>query len=170
MNDDAFARLVAEEVKNKTSRSQRNILMQKENWARWERALVALVQNLQAQLDNIEEDKSADVEKYSSMGSAGKSLLARCVADYDARKSKIERFKFHVEARLDDVSRMIATDTPIENDEVANAKLYFNAINKHKELIEEYDLEPTPIDYALWAAIEGHWKFNTIKPEDMQSE
>lgn len=170
MNDDAFARLVAEEVKNKASRSQKNFLLEQENWDRWERALIVLVQNLQIQLDGIEADKSADVKRYTDMGQSGKNLLARCIADYDARKSKIERFKFHVESRLDDVSKMISTGSPIENDESINAKLYFNAITKHKSMIEEYDIEPTPIDYALWDALEGNWTFNTIRAEDIESE
>lgn len=170
MNDDAFARLVAEEVKNKASRSQKNFLLEQENWDRWERALMVLVENLQSQLDTIDEDCAADVQKYSDMGDSGKGLLARCIADYEGRKSKIARFKFHVESRLDDVAKMIVSGTPMEHDEAINAKLYFNAIQKHKSMIEQYDIEPTPIDYALWDSLEGNWTFNTIRPEDIESD
>ena len=42
-----------------------------------------------------------------------------------------------------------------------------NAIKKHKALIELYDIEPTSIDEALWASLEGKWTFNTIRAEDV---
>jgi hypothetical protein len=37
-------------------------------------------------------------------------------------------------------------------------------------MIEEYDIEPTPIDYALWDSLEGNWTFSTIRAEDIQSD
>ena len=47
LNDDSFARMVAEEVKNKLSPTHKQILLEKENWSRWKDALVALSDNLQ---------------------------------------------------------------------------------------------------------------------------
>lgn len=46
INDETFAYLVAEEVKNKLSSSQRDILMQEENWQKWQRCLLALISNI----------------------------------------------------------------------------------------------------------------------------
>ena len=170
MNDDAFARLVAEEVKNKVSRSQRLVLMEKENWDKWRRALVALTGTLQAQLDNLADDEESDRERYAELGADGQRLLAMAMSDYNMRRSKIERFKFHVERRLDEVEQMISTGQPPDSDPLKNAILYENAIKKHRELIETYDIEPTPIDLALWDSLEGQWSFNKIKPEDVLSE
>ena len=46
MNDDSFARLVAEEIKNKVSDQQREYLKLPENWGRWQRAVSILLKNL----------------------------------------------------------------------------------------------------------------------------
>lgn len=170
MNDDVFARLVAEEVKNKVSKSQRLALMEKPNWDRWRRALIALVQSLQGQLDSLEADEETDRERYEKLGVDGQRLLTMAIAEYASRRSKIERFKFHVERRLDEVEQMISTGKPIENDPLKSAILYENAIKKHKDMIEQYNIEPTPIDQALWDALDGHWTFNKVKPEDIFSE
>jgi hypothetical protein len=170
MNDDIFARLVAEEVKNKVSKSQRLVLMEKQNWDRWKRALIALIGTLQTQLDNLADDEESDRERYAELGVDGQRLLAMAIADYNMRRSKIERFKFHVERRLDEVEQMISTGQPPDNDPLKNATLYENAIKKHRELIETYDIEPTPIDLALWDSLDGEWTFNKVKPEDILSE
>jgi hypothetical protein len=170
MNDDIFARLVAEEVKNKVSKSQRLVLMEKQNWDRWKRALVALVGTLQSQLDNLADDEESDRERYAELGSDGQRLLAMALADYNMRRSKIERFKFHVERRLDEVEQMITTGQPAHTDPLKNAILYENAIKKHRELIETYDIEPTVIDLALWDSLDGEWTFNKVKAEDILSE
>lgn len=170
MNDDAFARLVAEEVKNKVSKSQRLILMEKANWERWKRALLALIESLQGQLDVIADDEESDKERYSKLGHDGQRLLSMAMSEYAMRRSKIERFKFHVERRLDEVEQMLDTGKPLENDPLKNALLYENAIKKHKDLIEQYNIEPTPIDLALWDSLDGHWTFNKVKPEDIFSE
>ena len=36
-------------------------------------------------------------------------------------------------------------------------------IKEHKLLMEEYRFDPTPIDVALWAALEGKWNFNEVE-------
>lgn len=167
MTDDAFARLVAEEVKNKVSRSQRSFLMERENWSKWKRALIALIESLQSQLDNILDDEDSDRDRYSDLGRDGEKLLALAMSEYKARRTKIERFKFHVERRLDEVEQMIATGEPIEVEPDKNAILLENAIRKHKELIENYDIEPTVIDMALWDALEGQWTFNKIRADQV---
>lgn len=170
LTDDAFARLVAEEVKNKVSRSQRAVLLEQKNWDKWRRALTALIDSLQMQLDNIASDEESDRDRYSNLGRDGEKLLAMALGEYRQRQAKIERFKFHVERRLDEVEQMIDTGNLIASDPSKNAILYENAIKKHKDLIEQYNIEPTPIDLALWDALEGQWTFNKIKAEDVLSD
>ena len=54
MNDEAFSRLVAEEVKNKASEAQRKYLALPENLERWKRALQYLSSNLEEQIVEID--------------------------------------------------------------------------------------------------------------------
>ena len=106
MNDEVFAQLVAEDVKNKVSESQRDYLMLPQNRERWKRALLALSENLENQIDNINYDKQRDVERYVALGDDGVTLLAEAVSAYDMRINKVTRFKFHVNKRLDFVTAL----------------------------------------------------------------
>jgi len=166
MTDDNFAKLVAEEVKNKVSPSNKKLLLNKENWNRWERALVALVENLNDQLRSIDEDIEADTERYSSIED-GHVLLSEALSSYESRKKKIERFRFHVENRLVDVSKMIETGVELEDDVMTRLVLLQKSIKKHKEMMVSNDIEPTPIDHALWASLDGAWNFDAIRKEDL---
>lgn len=170
LNDDAFARLVAEEVKNKVSRTQKRILLLPENWDKWKRALTALLETLDEQLTNLASWESQDRERYGNLGTDGAVLLAQAVAEYQARRTKIERFRFHVERRLDDVIQMIQSGDAMEDEVGAHAQLFENAIKKHKQLLEKYDIEPNAVDLALWDALDGRWSFNTIRPSDVMSD
>lgn len=165
MNSDTFAKLVAEEVKNKVSNESRKELLRKENWERWERSLIALVDNLESQIHRIDEDTEADTVRYSAI-EGGEKLLEEALASYEARKKKVERFRFHVENRLAQVSKMIATGVPMEEDQSKTVALLTSAIQMHKSMMSKFDIEPTKIDQALWSALEGKWNFNNIKEED----
>jgi len=166
MTDDNFAKLVAEEVKNKVSPANKQYLMEKDNWNRWERALVALVENLNNQLEEIASSIEADTERYTGIED-GHILLTESLAVYESRKKKIERFKFHVENRLVDVSRMIETDVPLADDVLERMMLLQKAIKKHKEMMVSFDIEPTPIDQALWSSLDGAWTFDSVRSEDL---
>ena len=52
------------------------------------------------------ETKQIDI--YKALGQDGIKLVVEATADFESRRKKIERFKFHVTNRLDDVARMIA--------------------------------------------------------------
>jgi hypothetical protein len=166
MNDDAFAKLVAEEVKNRVTRDSRGFLLEKENWHRWQEALMALIDNLNGQLENIDHDIEADTERYSRID-GGTVLLTEALASYEMRKKKIDRFRFHVENRLNQVSLMIETGVEIQDDAMTTLVTLQKAIRRHRELMYEYDLEDTAIDRALWAALDGRWEFEDISPEDL---
>ena len=167
MNDDAFARLVAEEVKNRVSKTQRDFLHMPENWERWQRSLISLCTNLGNQIVYIESDQSADRSRYEALGNDGIKLLAEAMSDYEQKRSKIERFKFHVEKRLDDVTVMIASGPDSIDENIGLAVFLKSAIVKHHELLNEYDIEPTPVDQALWSSLEGKWLFDEIRSEDI---
>ena len=160
LNDDTFAYMVAEEVKNKLSPSQRQILLQKENWERWQATLVALVDNLNGQLQVLEENEEADANRFGSAGS--RRLQKEVHSAYGNRRSKIERFRFHVNRRLDEVTRMIETGEESSENPWDKVDFYKRAIFQHRKMMQDNDLEPTPIDEALWATLTDRWEFDRI--------
>jgi hypothetical protein len=172
ISDDEFARLVSEDVKNKVSSRQRQVLLSQENWNRWQRALVMLIENLDDQIANIEADQESDRDRFGSMGEDGAVLLQEAEFAYKTRKTKIERFRFHVNRRLDDVMKMIETGglDYVGKDILtasSDANFYRKAIAKHKALLYEYDLEATEIDRALWRALNNEWAFEEINESNI---
>lgn len=162
MQDETFARLVAEEVKNRVTVTQQDYLRLPENWGRWQRALVVLVDNLKSQLEEIDEQEESDAERYGKLGEHGVVLLAESISEHEARRKKINRFKFHVESKLDEVTRMIGLGSEAIDDEVRAIDFLRRAIERHRELNEEAMIDPTPIDEALWGALDGKWDFDSI--------
>lgn len=166
ITDDIFAKFVAEEVKNRVSAEVRETLFEPSNWDRWERALIALVENLNDQLQRIDEDIDADTERYTAID-GGEALLSEALAHYDKQKKKIERFRFHVMTRLGQVSKMIATGARFEDDMAKQIVLLKNGIKRHREMLEKFDLEDTAVDRALWDLLDGKWSFDTITEQDV---
>jgi hypothetical protein len=167
INDDTFARMVAEEVKNKLSPSQRAILLEPQNWGRWKDALLMLIDNLDAQIENIKEDAEADADRYSSMGRSGEKLAREAAKAYQGKIIKIDRFKFHVNRRLDDVMMMIETGTQIKSDGWEQVEFFKRAIATHRQMLKEFDLEDTAVDRALWAALNNKWEFDDISGDSL---
>lgn len=167
INDDAFARMVAEEVKNKLSPLHKKELLKKENWERWKDSLLYLSDNLQEQIDSIEADALSDERRYSSMGRDGKYLAKEAGKAYEARKKKVSRFKFHVDKRLDEVASMIETGHEISSDGWDKVDFYRNAIIRHRAMLREFDLEETAIDRALWATLNDAWVFDEIDVDNL---
>jgi hypothetical protein len=173
INDDEFARLVSEDVKNKVSNRQREKLMDAKNWGRWQRALILLIENLDDQIADIESDRESDAIRFGAMGEDGLVLAEEADYAYRSRKMKIERFKFHVNRRLDDVTHMIETGSSDEHikREVSgvsgDANFFRKAIAKHRSLLDEYDLEATEIDRALWRTLDNEWVFEEINESNL---
>jgi hypothetical protein len=165
MTDDAFAKIVAEEVKNRASRENRAYLLHRENWGRWQKALVALIDNLDEQITDLQSDAVADTERYSQIED-GTALLSIALSTYESRIKKIERFRFHVQNRLNQVDKMITTGVEPEDEPLAMLMTLQRAIRRHKELMYEFDMEDTVLDRALWASLDGKWLFDSITAED----
>jgi hypothetical protein len=164
ITDDVFARMVAEEVKNRLSPNQKIILMEPENWGRWKTALTYLVENLEEQIDNIKADAINDAERYQKMGHHGKKLLVESEKAYKLKITKVERFLFHVQRRLDDVVSMIETGEVAKSDGWQEVSFLKRAITKHRAMLRDYDLEETAIDRSLWDALDNRWTFDDIDP------
>ncbi len=167
MSDDSFARLVADDVKNKVTPGRRQTLHQPENWDRWKRALLALVQNLEEQLEDIDIDAESDAKRYLAMGRDGQKLAKTAAEDYELRKARISKFLFHVNKRLDQVVAMIEGVETEVYDEWDTAEIYRRAIREHKRLMVVADLDPTPIDEALWDTLNHKWTLDSVRPESI---
>lgn len=162
LNDDAFVRLVAEDVKNKVTQDQRSYLRMSENIPRWKRSLEALLSNLEDQLADLSEREAKEVERFSSLGQDGFVLLAEYQTDIEARRRKIGRFRFHVESRLDEAERMLVMSSDKSDDRARTADFLRSAIEKHREVILANGYDYSEIDEALWAALIGQWDFDDI--------
>ena len=167
MDDQTFAKMVAEEVKNKLSPNQRKTLFLKENWERWQVNLVALLDNINAQIVSTEIARGDDVARYESFGNDGLLLLSQANASYDSRIKKISRFRFHVERRLNEVAAMIDTGEVSQSSGWESVEFLKRGIAKHRAMLFEYDLEESIVDRALWALLDDHWEFDDIKPSDI---
>lgn len=165
ISDDMFAYMVAEDVKNKLSPSQKSILMEKENWQKWQRCLLTLIDNLDEQLDDLHEDETADFQRFSEIESrygSKRNLLQQAEQSYKNKRTKIERFKFHVNKKLDDVTKMIETGSIMQSTGWEQVEFLKRAIFTHRQMLTENDMEATPIDEALWASLQNKWEFDNI--------
>jgi hypothetical protein len=162
MLDDTFARLVAEEVKNKVTPEQKDYLRLPENWTRWQRALTVLTNNLDQQLESLKNEERRDTENYRALGDDGVKLLTESLSEIEVRRKKILRFKFHVDSRVDEVTRMIALGSDAVDERLRGVEFLRKAIERHRELLDEFDIEPTAVDRALWASLENKWDFDSV--------
>jgi hypothetical protein len=162
MLDDTFARLVAEEVKNKVTPEQKDYLRLPENWTRWQRALTVLTNNLDQQLESLKNEERRDTENYRALGDDGVKLLTESLSEIEVRRKKILRFKFHVDSRVDEVTQMIALGSDAVDERLRGVEFLRKAIERHRELLDEFDIEPTAVDRALWAALENKWDFDSV--------
>jgi hypothetical protein len=167
MNEDAFARLVAEEVKNKVPDSQRDYLRLPENWTHWQRALLVLIENLNGQLDELADAEKTATTRYKDFGDDGLKLLTEATVEYETRRKKVTRFKFHVENRLDEVTRMIALDSDAVDERLKTVDLFRRAIERHREMLDEYEMDVSLIDEALWAVLDGRWEFDDLNLNEL---
>lgn len=167
INDDAFARMVAEEVKNKLSPLHKKELMKRENWDKWKDALLALSDNLKRQIEDIEADSESDLTRYSALGRAGMKLTKEASSYYETKATRIKRFKFHVDRRLDEVAIMITTGQELQNDGWEQVDFLRRAIARHRSMLREFDLEDTAVDRSLWDTLDNKWTFDNIDVDSL---
>ena len=165
ISDYIFAYMVSEDVKNKISSGQKAVLMEKENWPKWQRCLIALVNNLDEQLDGLHEDEDADMKRFSEIESrygSKRNLLQQAERSYANKRIKIERLGFHVNKKLDEVTRMIETGSLMEQNGWEQVEFLKRAIYTHRKMLTDNDMEATSIDEALWASLQNKWEFDNI--------
>lgn len=163
MNDEAFSRLVAEEVKNKATAAQKNYLAMPANLERWKRALQFLSKNLEEQIVGIDREEKERLLHFENLGEEGSILLAETSATAAVRRAKIDRFRFFVSQKLDEVSRLALAASQSAN---STEDFYRRAIEKWWSLMQDFEMEPTKIDYALFASLDGKWEFDDLSLEN----
>jgi predicted nuclease with TOPRIM domain len=159
--------MVAEEVKNKVTPLERAELRRVENWDRWKRALLALSENLQRQIESIEADSESDQKRYSSLDFKFKKLNDETQRYYNEKATRINRFKYHVDRRLDEVCVMIETGESTVEDGWKEVDFYRRAIIAHRTLMRDFDLEDTAIDRSLWECLDSKWTFDSINNDNL---
>lgn len=153
MNDDFFTRLVSDEIKGKASPDQIRYLHLPENRERWEQALLTLVTVLDGQLREIDQKERDEVGRFRSLGDSGLRLQMEASAIWEEKRRKVTKFRFHVNAKLDQVARMLA----IEDGKLEGVAVLRRAIERHRTAtIASFD--PTPADEDLWSVLNGDWK------------
>jgi len=173
MNDESFARLVAEEVKNKASSHQRSFLRQSDNRQRWITELKKLLVNLDGQIQDLDRQEKTEINRFLTLGIEAEQLIQEYKTGVDQRRRKIARFRFHVESRLDEVERWVVVESTTPEERGRAQDFFRSAILKHKELMAEFEFEFSEIDEALWATLEGKWLFDVhaeaIREDDESS-
>lgn len=167
LTDDAFARLVAEDVKNRVSQEQKDFLRLPENWERWRESLLSLLDSLEEQLQGLDEELDRQSTQWEKLGQDGKRLAQEGTAAIDDKRKKASRFKFHVEQRLAEVDRLIAFGEENLTEDLKLASFLTRAIGEHKKIMYQQGLEPTSLDEALWASIHGVWEFDRVDLSDL---
>ena len=181
MDTATFDYIVAEDVKGRVTPAQADFLRLPENLSRWQRALVDLVARLDGQLTNhdarlaekvgrltetlrtVAADPDATTDDIARITAA----IATRQAEHEQKCNSIRRFRNHVEARLDEVTRTIVVGAEVIDERVAQVQFLRRAIDAHRALIAEADLEPTAADVALWAVLDGRWGFDGVTAADL---
>lgn len=168
MNHEAFARLVAEDVKQRVTTEQAQYIRDVNNLSRWQNCLIALLENLSNQLVDLDNREAEESERYRALGSEGLGLLAEMQSDIEQRRKRIYRFRYHVEQKLDEAARLIASSDPDPDAEML--EFLRQAIEMHKSLTKQADIDATAIDEALWGTLHGRWDFDDIDPTQVAAE
>jgi hypothetical protein len=100
------------------------------------------------------------------MGAHGAKLAKEAASAYDGKKTRVEKFLFHVNRRLDEVMKMIETGEEIESSPWQIAETYKKAIMMHRTLMNKFDIEPTNLDRALWATLDKRWEMDDVVIDD----
>jgi hypothetical protein len=162
MDDERFARIVAQDVKNKLHTSEKEYLALPENRDRWVKCLVLLKENLNGQLADLAEREQIETDRYEALGEDGRLLLAAMLSDVDERRKKILRFQQHVDRRSEAVERLTAGTSQELEERAKLVEFLRRAIEAHRSMMARANFDATLIDCALWDALDGKWEFDQI--------
>ena len=170
MDDERFARIVAQDVKNKLSARERDYLNLPENRDRWVRSLVLLKENLDNQLLELDYEEQIETDRNEALGEDGRLLLASMLSDLSQRRKKIQRFQQYVERRSEAVQRLTASTSEELGERAKLVEFLRRAIETHRSMMARVNFDATLIDCALWDALDGKWEFDDIDVQALIDE
>jgi len=151
MNDfENFALMVSEDVKNKADQQTKDMLRLPENWERWRKCLIDIIENVSSKIDELDENILALRSTYSD-------FVSDPAASLENQREKSNRFRFYAEKRLAEVDRMIKLNAE-PDPTVSLASFLRDAISFHRQnkiSAGSYDT----IDEVLWDSLDGKWSF-----------
>ena len=150
INEEEFALMVSEDIKNKADQMTKDLLRSPENRERWKKTLINIIKNVETRLEGLNKEAIVLRSTYPDFEADPAASIAKVI-------EKSERFKFHAEKKLAEVDRMLF----LENDDPDSKLSSFlkDAILMHKKLKLQYKRPVDPADIGLWDAIDGKWTF-----------
>jgi hypothetical protein len=145
-----FALLVSEDIKNKADQRTRDYLRLEENRDLWRACLLDIIETVSGKIDMLDTEISALRSTYTDFSVDPAAAL-------EDQKSKSMRFRFHAEKRLAELDRMSALGDATDPS-VSLATFLRDCIIEHRRRVSD-SREPCEADTALWASLDGEWKF-----------
>lgn len=161
LSDDAFRRIVDEDIRGRSTPEIATDLRDKPVIMRWYRTLVTIRESVDLQLANAENELAR-----ARMSAETEGERIQLQLDHDSWRSKVNRFSSGLEARLfearDRIQQygdpsVLAVDAVIaeRNQLKARVEILEQAIRTHRDSVESDPdgLEPDESDLALWALV-----------------
>lgn len=145
-----FAIIVSEDIKNKTSQHEKDMLRLPENHEKWRSCLIDIIETVSNKISELDADILSLRESYSD-------FVSDPAAGLEDQKEKSKRFRFYAEKRLAEVDRLISLGES-DDKSLSLATFLREAISRHKKIVIESGC-PSAADIALWSALDGEWKF-----------
>lgn len=146
-----FEIVVSEDIKNKASQQDRDLLRLPENHERWRECLVNIIETVSFKIGELDKEISAIRSSYSG-------FITDPAAGLEDQREKSKRFRFYAEKRLAEVDRLMALGQPVDPS-LSLATFLRDAIIAHKRWHEDNGLVNSEGDDCLYAALDGVWKF-----------
>lgn len=145
-----FAMIVSEDIKNKSSQHEKDMLRLPENHEKWRACLIDIIETVSGKIEELETDILSLRDAYSD-------FVSDPAAGLEDQKEKSKRFRFYAEKRLAEVDRLISLGETSDKS-LSLATFLREAISTHKRIVTDTG-SPSEADMALWSSLDGEWKF-----------
>lgn len=146
-----FELIVSEDIKNKASQQDKDLLRLPENHEAWKECLLNIIKTVSDKIGTLQ----TEIDQLRSMYSGFDIDPA---ASLEEQKEKAARFRFYAEKRLAEVDRLITLGAPADPS-LSLATFLREAIVAHRSWHRERGLVNSEGDDCLYAALDGEWKF-----------
>jgi hypothetical protein len=148
---DDFELIVSEDIKNKASQQDKDLLRLPDNHEAWKECLLNIIKTVSDKIDVLQ----SEINQLRSMYSGFDIDPA---ASLEEQKEKATRFRFYAEKRLAEVDRLITLGEP-SDPSLSLATFLREAIVAHRDWHTRRGLVNSEGDDYLYAALDGEWRF-----------